>query len=73
MKCRDCKHWNNDEDGGEVTPTPDGYGSCELITKGRYFENPLPLAETAFGYDLFTKPDFGCVLFESGKRPPDAT
>ncbi len=78
MKCRDCKHWNTEYDAttlagpGSVTSAIAGYGSCEIITDSQY-KAPPALAYTAFGYDLFTAPDFGCKLFEAGKRPSEVT
>jgi hypothetical protein len=65
-RCRDCKHWNTEDSSNVGTPLP-GEGSCDLI-RGNEFKEDAP-ARTAFGYDLLTKADFGCTLWEQGERP----
>lgn len=55
--CRDCRWWDQ---AGSVTSCPEGMGSCEVVRSPKYYGQDK--AMTAFGYDLFTRPDFGCIL-----------
>ncbi len=70
--CKDCKHWQPNEDGKQ--------GSCLIIDDicgCCWGDNALPegeLAQIQSSYDvthsnLVTAPEFGCVLFEQ-KEPP---
>lgn len=52
--CKDCQWWDL---SGE---RPEGMGSCKIIRfSGSYGQDK---AYTEFGYELITRPDFGCVL-----------
>lgn len=57
VPCGRCKHWDATEGY-----SPPGFGQCALISDSEYDE--AALARTAHGYDLFTRPTFGCVMGE---------
>lgn len=72
IHCKDCKHWDTSENAGSSVTPPKGAGICTLLsgggcsltdTESKYYD-PKVLAEVAFGYDLVTRPEFGCVSGE---------
>lgn len=65
--CKDCKWWSQKSKRDLVEPW-EGWGRCELMTCD--YEEPLypQTKAVAWGYESpggITKPDFGCVQFES--------
>lgn len=68
--CKDCCHWQEPDGDG---PEPER-GRCEQFVGGHH--TPLPLARIsaprAAHSDLYTRADFGCVLFEPKEEPETA-
>lgn len=69
-KCIDCKYWfpKDDLDNIMYMNHADGWSRCNKITHADQFDPEDNNAYTMDGSDyasgLFTKEDFGCILFE---------
>lgn len=59
--CQNCKHWSRTDLSVIAGIDPDE-GSCVIVRRPQR-QKPRQ-AFTAFAYDLVTKADFGCRLFE---------
>jgi hypothetical protein len=61
MYCRDCTHWDKPK------PEHESIGRCNKIEEATLDQDEKALAYIlGFEYaDLYTKPEFGCVQFES--------
>lgn len=60
--CRSCKHWDTSGLGSCCGTVPEGCGTCYKITSESSMGD---VAHTFAGYDLITKPTFGCMLWEA--------
>lgn len=68
--CRTCKHWNLEFEVTDDEPERfSRMGVCDLITGNDFAPSPYPdnFAATAYGYGLFTGPEFACSLWEGDK------
>ena len=56
MKCQDCKYWNQEEDS-------DGH-ACYRMREEVDKSSGLIWFDMGYQFqEVYTKPDFGCVLF----------
>lgn len=72
MTCEKCMHWRyGDENYEGGHQYGQEYGVCAKISDAAYTESPMALTE--FGYQVITRRDFGCKLFEAKEATSDSS
>ena len=68
--CKDCKHWNTEEDA--FPGPPPTHGTCVAVVRielshhaSMYPGQPIAVGHGGYEAEFWTPPGFGCVLWEA--------